>query len=113
MKMVLKHQAIEKTFGSVCSVVEYPLNDDMLDIAVATISGRYPDKSRVVNCECKELAYVQNGEGKIVINGQDIALAAGDSIIIEVGEPYYWEGNIQLILSCRPAWTINQHQLVD
>jgi hypothetical protein len=51
MKITLKHQAIQKTFGSVCSVVEYPLNDDMLDIAIATISGRYPDKGRVVNRE--------------------------------------------------------------
>ena len=113
MKITLKHQAIQKTFGSDCSVVEYPLNDDMLDIAIATISGRYPDKGRVVNRECKELAYVQHGEGKIVINGKEVSLVAGDTIIIEVGEPYYWEGNIQLLLSCRPAWTTAQHQLVD
>lgn len=44
MKIALKNQAIQKTFGSVCSVEEYQLNDDMLDIAVATISGCYPDK---------------------------------------------------------------------
>ena len=44
----------------------------MLDIAVANISGRYPDKGRVVNQHCKELAYVQQGTGKIVINESGI-----------------------------------------
>lgn len=48
-----------------CSVIDYPINDDRLDMAIATISGRYPDNRRVVNQECKELAYVQSGEGKM------------------------------------------------
>ena len=113
MKIALKTQAIQKTNSSTCSVKEYPLNDDMLDIAIATISGRYPDNGSVVNQECKELAYVQSGEGKIVINGEDITLTEGDSIIIDAGELYYWEGNLQLILSCRPAWTAVQHQQID
>ena len=113
MKVVLKNQAIQKTNSSMCSVIEYPLNDEMLDIAIATISGRYPDSGRVVNQKCKELAYVQDGEGKIVINGKDISLTVGDTVIIEAGESYYWEGNMQLLLSCRPAWTIDQHQQVD
>lgn len=113
MKIALKNQANQKAFGSACLVIEYPLNDEMLDVAIANISGRYPDKGRVVNRHCKELAYVQQGAGKIVINGNSIELNAGDTVIIEAGEAYYWEGNIQLLLSCRPSWTMEQHQLVD
>ena len=48
-----------------------------------------------------------------VINGKDVSLTVGDTIIIEAGEPYYWEGNMQLLLSCRPAWTMAQHQQID
>jgi mannose-6-phosphate isomerase-like protein (cupin superfamily) len=113
MKIALKKQAIQKTNSKTCSVKEYPLNDDMLDITIATISGRYPNTGRIVNKECKELAYVQEGEGKIVINGKDTSLNMGDAIIIEAGEPYYWEGNMQLLLSCRPAWSVAQHQQID
>lgn len=113
MKIAYKNQAIHKATGNVCTVVEYPLHDDMLDLAIATISGRYPENGRVVNQECKELAYVQKGDGKIVINGKEISLTEGDSLIIDAGEPYYWEGNLQLLLSCRPAWTATQHQQID
>ena len=102
MKIVLRHQATQKQASASCSVIEYPLNHDMLDIAVATITGRYPDAGRVVNQECNELAYVQQGTGKIVINGREYSLTAGDTVIIEAGEPYYWEGALQLLLSCRP-----------
>lgn len=113
MKIIHKHQALKKSNDSSCSVTEYPLNDEELDIALATIRGRYPAQGRVVNRQCKELAHVQSGEGKIVINGEEIALNPGDSLIIEAGEVYYWEGNLELILSCRPAWTLAQHQQVD
>jgi len=37
-------------------------------------------KVAIVNRECEELAYVQHREGKIVINGKDIPLAAVDTI---------------------------------
>ncbi|CDZ76138.1 Cupin domain protein [Legionella massiliensis] len=113
MKVAFKNQAKEKANSNSCSVIEYPLNDPMLDIAIAAISGRYPENGRAVNQECQELAYVKAGEGKIVINGEEIPLTVGDSIIIDAGEPYYWEGSLELILSCRPAWTAAQHQQVD
>lgn len=68
MKISFKHQAIEKTNSTVCSVTEYALNNEMLDAAIATIAGRYPDERRVINQQCDELAYVLEGEGKIVVN---------------------------------------------
>lgn len=106
MKVAFKNQAKQKIHSSMCPVTEYPLHDAMLDVAIATIAGRYPENGRVVNQECKELAYVQDGAGKIVINNEEISLTAGDSIIIDAGEPYYWESNLQLVLSCRPACAI-------
>lgn len=113
MKVAFKNQAKQKIHSNMCSVIEYPLHDAMLDVAIATIAGRYPENGRVINQECKELAYVQDGAGKIVINNEEISLTAGDSIIIDAGESYYWEGNLQLVLSCTPAWTATQHQQID
>ena len=113
MKISFKHQAIEKNNGSTCSVTEYALDHKMLDMAIATVSGRYPEERRVINQECDELAYVFEGEGKLVVNHEEHKLSAGDVVLIEAGEKYYWEGDMKLFMSCRPAWNKEQHQIVD
>ena len=113
MKICFKDQAIEKNNSSTCSVTEYGLDHKMLDIAIATVSGRYPEERRVVNHECDELAYVFEGEGKLVLNHQEYKLSAGDVVLIEAGEKYFWQGKMKLFLSCRPAWTKEQHQMTD
>ena len=112
MKISFKHQATEKN-SPTCSVTEYALDHKMLDIAVATVSGRYPNERRVLNKECDELAYVFEGEGKLVLNHEEYKLSTGDVVLIEAGEKYYWEGEMKLFLSCRPAWNKDQHQMVD
>jgi uncharacterized cupin superfamily protein len=55
----------------------------MVDAATAAIIGRYPDENRVVNQQCDELAYVFEGEGKIVVNDKEHKLSAGDVVLIE------------------------------
>ncbi|WP_131778794.1 cupin domain-containing protein [Legionella bozemanae] len=113
MKISLKHQTTEHSNAASCKVTEYHLNDPMIDCAIAKISGRYPEAQRVINLECNELAYVFQGEGKVVVNHTEYKLSAGDAVLIEAGEKYYWEGTMQLFISCRPAWNMGQHQLVD
>lgn len=113
MKISFKHQASEKANSTTCSVTEHALNHEMLDVAIATITGRYPDERRIVNQQCDELAYLFEGKGKIVINHEEHKLSAGDVVLIEAGEKYFWEGNMKLFLSCRPAWNTDQHQVVD
>ncbi len=113
MKISFKHQAKEKSNSPTCSITEFALNYDLLDGALATITGRYPNERRVVNQQCDELAYVFEGTGKIVINHEEHRLSAGDIVLIEAGEKYFWDGNMKLFLSCRPAWKKEQHQFVD
>ncbi len=113
MKISLKHQTTKKNNSAACAVTEYHLNHDLLDAAIATIEGRYPDQRRVTNQQCNELAFVMEGEGKVVINQQEYLLSSGDIVLIEKGEKYYWEGKMKLFLSCSPAWNIEQHQAVD
>ena len=88
-------------------------NHGMLDMAIAKICGRYPDERWAVNQQCAELAYVFEGSGKIVVNNEEHHLNAGDVISLKLVRKYYWEGNMQLFLSCRPAWDKDQHQIVD
>lgn len=113
MKISFKHQTIEKNNSQTCSVIEYDLGHKMLDMAIATVSGRYPEERRVINHQCDELIYVFEGQGKLVLNHEEYKLSAGDVVLIEAGEKYYWEGDMKFFVSCRPAWNLEQHQIVD
>ena len=99
--------------SDICVVSEYAILDKDLDFAIANISGRYPESRYAVNKLCKEIVYIQQGAGKIVVNGIDYELNMGDVVLIEAGEKFYWEGELTLCISCHPAFTVNQHQLVD
>lgn len=113
MKIILRKNAAHKTYNSACSVTEYGVFAENMDIAVAHISGRYPLENRTVNEISNELAYVCEGDGKIVIEGQTYPLSAGDVVMIDAGEKYYWEGQMKLVMSCRPIWQKEQHKIVE
>lgn len=113
MKSVSKNQTKTVRNGVACTVTEYALGHELMDMALATISGRYPETKRVANQQCDELAHVLEGDGNIVVEGKIYPLSAGDTIIIEAGEKYYWEGQMKLVLSCRPAWHLAQHVSVE
>jgi len=62
---------------------------------------------------CKELIFVIEGIGKIFIEREEILLKAGDTILIEPNERYYWEGSFKLLPACTPAWYIEQVELCE
>ncbi len=96
-----------------CVAVEYPLGDADINGALIELSGREPDAGRAVNLECKELAYIINGSGKVVIEGQEINLNAGDLVLIEPGEKFFWEGKMTIFMPCAPAWYPEQYKKVE
>jgi len=112
MKVVHKNQTKEFKNSDVCTATEYPLGDKDINGAVIELKGRYPDKGRVVNLKCKELAYVVKGSGRVVVEGEEVELNKGDVVLIEPGEKYYWEGNMTMLVPCTPAWYPEQHKEV-
>ena len=113
MKIISNKQTIKKNNNEACVVTEYNVGDKELDFAVVKMTGRYPRERRVTNKECKEIVYIHEGQGKVEINGKECKLNAGDLVLIEAEEKFYWEGNMTLFISCHPAFTIEQHQEVD
>lgn len=113
MKIILNNQKVKRNNNDVCVVTDYNVGDTELDFAIVTIMGRYPSERRVVNIECKEIVYIQTGQGKVEVNGNEHELNAGDLVLIEAGEKFYWAGNMTLFISCHPAFTVDQHQAVD
>lgn len=112
MKFLSKNQT--KTFNNsnTCTAIEYPINDPDINIAVIKINGRYPETGRTVNLVCKELVYISEGNGKVIIEGKEISLHQGDVVLIEKGEKYYWDGNLTMVVPCTPAWYPEQHKEV-
>lgn len=98
--------------GEHCQVTEHQHHDARINFSVIEINGRYPQSDRVTNLGCQELAYILEGNGTIIINGETVTLNTGDSILIDAGEKYYWQGHMKMAVSCTPAWTPEQHQKV-
>ncbi len=113
MKIISKNQTVLKKNSESCLVTEYEISDQDIDFATATIAGRYPATGRVTNTQSKEIVYIHEGVGNIEVNEKNYPLKAGDVVLIEAGEKFYWEGNMTLFISCHPAFTVEQHQLVD
>ena len=112
MKIVRQNQARKHKNSPACLAIEYPLGDKDLNGAIIKLNGRYPDRGRVVNLKCKELAYIIKGSGKIVVEKKEEKISTGDLILIEPGEKYFWEGELEMFVHCTPAWYPEQHKEV-
>jgi mannose-6-phosphate isomerase-like protein (cupin superfamily) len=113
MKIIHENQTEKFKNSDTCIATEYPLGDKDINVAFVEVSERYPAKGRVTNEKCKELAYIMEGSGKIVVEGKEIELNEKDLILLEPGESYYWEGNMKMLVSCAPAWHPEQHKEVE
>jgi mannose-6-phosphate isomerase-like protein (cupin superfamily) len=112
MKVVHKNQAVFHENASTCHVFEYPMHDEDINGAVVHVKGRYPLQGLAVNEHCKEMVYVIQGTGKVVVDDQETPLSCGDVLIIAAGERYYWEGDLMLFVPCTPAWYPEQHKYI-
>ncbi len=108
MKIIKSHSGEKKNNSSKCSIVEYSINSE-LDMAIAEISGREPINGFAMNSKSKEIAYVISGKGEVHFKNRSDAIEPGDVIIIEKNEPFYWDGNLKLLLVCTPAWSVDQY----
>lgn len=114
MKVIKSEEAIKGSNSDKCKTVEYSFGDKEIDLGLATITGRYPENGYCVNLISKELIYVLEGSGKLYFEDRVIEFLTGDSILIDNNEKYYWETEFcKVSMTCTPAWTEEQHKLVD
>ncbi|MFH1547312.1 MAG: cupin domain-containing protein [bacterium] len=113
MKIVKKSDAQTYKSSESCIATEYPMDDKNINIAYITINGRYPDKGKVKNKVCKEMIYIVKGNAKLYKDDEIYEFGEGDAVLIEPGDEYYWEGNIEMVVPCSPAWYPEQHERVE
>ncbi|MBI5346135.1 MAG: DUF861 domain-containing protein [Chlamydiae bacterium] len=112
MEVVHQEEAQEFQNSKACSAFEYCMEEKDISGAVVKLNGRYPDSGFVTNLECKEMAYVISGSGKVVVDGKEILLSTGDLVLIVPTEKYFWEGNMILFVPSAPTWTPKQHKQI-
>ena len=114
MEVIKNSDAFKKNNSDKCEVIEYSFNDKDIDLGVATIISRYPEKGYCVNLVSKELIYVLEGEGKLYLKDKTIDFSVGDSILIDKGEKYYWDSKYcKVVLICTPAFSVDQYIVVE
>ena len=114
MQVIKYSNAIEGAHSDKCKTLEYSFKDGDIDLGVATITGRYPEKDYCVNTISKELIYVLDGSGKLCFENDVVEFEKGDSILINSNEKYYWDTTYCTVtMSCTPAWSEEQHKLVQ
>lgn len=114
MKVIKYNNALKGKNSDKCKTLEYSFMDKDIDLGIATISGRYPDKGYGVNLISKELIYVIEGSGILNFENEKVEFSEGDSILIEPNEKYYYETEYcKISMSCTPAWSMEQHKLVE
>lgn len=106
----IKEEDVEKNGkNSVNYTMEYDFLDEEMNLSVVRIYGRMPELGKARNTKCKEMVYVMEGNGVIYFEEKSYGFRSGDAFLIPLNEKYYIEGNCKLIVSCAPAWTIDQH----
>lgn len=112
MEIVKKNRITKHKNSDTCKANAYLMKNKDVSGAVVTISGRYPEKGRVVNKKCQELVFILKGSGKAVVEGETVKLAKNDLILIEPKERYYWDGKFTLFVASDPSWYPEQHKKV-
>lgn len=100
----IKHQP-----SSSCSVYEFPMSNQKMNLAIANIKQRFPETGYAINYVCSEMGYIFEGSGKLITENEEYILSKGDVIYIPPNQKYYWEGDLEIIVSSTPAWTPDQH----
>lgn len=112
---LIKRETAEKCKNSEkCKTLEYSFGDKEIDLGIAEISGRYPAEGYGMNLVSKELIYVIEGSGTLHFENKVIEFKKGDAILIQPNEKYYYNTEHCIIsMSCTPAWSPEQHKLVN
>ena len=115
MKVVKKNEAKNIRNSDTSKLLEYSigLKDKDIDFCINTISGRYPKIGYCTNEKCKEICYVLEGKGTLNKEDEMVNFEAGDVILIDKNEIYYWNGDCEIIMICTPAWYKEQCKFLE
>lgn len=95
------------------TIHEYDTHDPAISGATAVIKGRYPERGYVMNKVCKELVYILEGSGTLIMPSGSVSFAKGDELFIDAGEVYAWEGDMVVYMATTPLFDPAQYVEID
>lgn len=97
-----------------CFGYEYNPGNGKVDVATISIRGRFPEKGWGYLDESHEMAFILGGKGYIKNkSGDRHDLKKGDIVYIEPLERFCWGGNIDMVVTCGPAFNPEQHHIEE
>ncbi len=115
MKKWKDSEGTEFKNSDLCFGREFKPDTDKVDIAKISIRGEYPeDKKWGYLLDTNEMAVVIKGKGYIESqkDGRQ-ELDEGDVVSIEASERFRWGGNMDLIVTCGPAFNPKNHKFEE
>ena len=113
MRKVAISDSVKFENSPVCFGYEASFEDAPMNGALITVSGRYPDTGYVMNEVCSELAFVVRGSGKVCTATETIEFGLHDTVLLQPGEKFYWQGDFDIYTVCTPAFYPEQHKEVS
>jgi|GEM_PF-518654 len=110
MKTWEDEDGVEFRNSDACWGREYNAETDTLNVAKIYIRGKYPETGWSYNQESHEIAVVVDGSGMIESkeHGRK-SIGLGDVVYLEPMERFRWEGKLDIIVPCGPAFDPNKH----
>lgn len=97
-----------------CKGISFAVSDAPLDIATIIISGRYPETGWAMNDECHEMVVISRGHGRLLLrDGLETVLAAGDAVTVEPKQWFAWDGDMDIVMACQPAFNSGQYNVEE
>lgn len=117
MKIVRKAERVMSYDSDTCTVYEHPYEPGApLNTADIILRGRYPENNKVWvrNATVAALVNVTEGQGQLLRPGQVAeSITTDESIGIERGELYAFDGHMTLKYVATPVWTPEQAEYVE
>ena len=112
---ILAKEAKKIELGPTKTIYKYELPTKLFDISKMVVKGRHPEDSRKVILEkdCNFAMYVTRGEGKYLVNGEEINVVEGDVIFVPTGSTFACEGDFEYITVDVPAYYPEQSEEIE
>lgn len=97
------------------TIYKYELPTKLFDLAKMEVKGRHPanpDKV-ILEKDCNFAMYVTKGDGKYLVNGEEIKVAEGDCVFVPSGSTFACEGNFEYITVDVPAYYPEQSEEIE
>lgn len=100
--------------SDVCFGREYDPGCGKIDVAKILIRGRFPEKGWGYNDEAHEMAIVVRRSGTIEVkNDGKTQLRSGDVVYFAPKERVRWDGDMDVIIPCGPAFEPGKHHVEE